>query len=390
MKRLLLIALSAALLLSSVGCSRAGEEMPPEETDPPVTENAPDAPEAAPAPAALRVADLVDILDALDLSEATLTYHSDIKTEDSYPADAAIRAEDYIEKLKAFAWVIYEPSAEQEPEADRFYQLSTSGAAITAFPGGHDSSRLLHLITNDGEGWFILPDIKSEQEQLVTQPSWMMTELFFQWYTEARSASLYSGSGTPLSAEELTWFEEYTTSTYTEYDPEFGGYHSGSTPISCFFTSQYDDVRELNFKEFLRYFPGDGDGTPHPVSDAEFEALKGVDGWPFEWVEKRDDMPVPIHKYPRSTVDAVLTKYAGITTADLLDTSGVAYLEEYDAFYNYTSDFGPGMFTPRYGEKNGSIVTLWRIPAYDGSTGMLKLEKVGEAWHILSHQSVES
>ena len=48
------------------------------------------------------------------------------------------------------------------------------------------------------------------------------------------------------------------------------------------------------------------------------------------------------------------------------------------------------MFTPRYGEKNGSIVTLWGIPAYDGSTGMLKLEKVGEAWHILSHQSVES
>ena len=388
MKRLLLIALSVTVLLSSVGCSRAGEEIPPEETDPPVTENAPDALEAAPSPAVLRVTDLVDILDTLDLSEATLAYHSDIKTEDSYPADAAIRAEDYIEKLKAFAWVIYEPSAEQEPEADRFYQLSTSGAAITAFPGGHDSSRLLHLITNDGEGWFILPDVKTEQEQLSTQPSWMMTELFFQWYTEARSASLYSGSGTPLSTEELEFFETYTEGSYMEYDPEFGGYHGGSTQISCFFTSQYDDVRELNFEEFLRYFPN-WDSSIF-ATDAEFEALKSVEAWPFDWVETRDDMPVPIHKYPRSTVDAVLTKYAGITTADLLDTSGVAYLEEYDAFYNYTSDFGPGMFTPRYGEKNGSIVTLWGIPAYDGSTGMLKLEKVDEAWHILSHRSVES
>ena len=136
----------------------------------------------------------------------------------------------------------------------------------------------------------------------------------------------------------------------------------------------------------MRYFPGDAD-NPAQTSDLEFEALKDVKDWPFTQVESYDKMPVPIHKYPRSRIDAVLTKYAGITTAEL-DTSGVDYLEEYDAFYTYTSDFGPGTFLPRYGEKHDDTIILWEEPAgYDGSAGMLTLQKSGENWHILSHQT---
>ena len=67
------------------------------------------------------------------------------------------------------------------------------------------------------------------------------------------------------------------------------------------------------------------------------------------------------------------------------------YIPETDCFYTFTSDFGPGTFYPRYGEKNGDIVTLWAAPAgYDGSTRMLTLQKSGENWHILSHNTVQN
>ena len=135
----------------------------------------------------------------------------------------------------------------------------------------------------------------------------------------------------------------------------------------------------------MRYFPGSGEASAQ-VEDAEFEALKQTEGWPYAAVESRDEMPVPIHRFPRSRVDAVLMQYAGITTADL-DTAGVTYLEEYDTFYTTTSDFGPGIFILRYGEKNGEIVTLWEDPAHNGSADVLTLRKDGDRWLILSHQS---
>lgn len=53
-------------------------------------------------------------------------------------------------------------------------------------------------------------------------------------------------------------------------------------------------MTELNFEEFMRYFPGNGSRT----SEAEFQALKGVEGWPFGWVETLADNPVPVHNIP--------------------------------------------------------------------------------------------
>ncbi len=39
--------------------------------------------------------------------------------------------------------------------------------------------------------------------------------------------------------------------------------------------------------------------------------------------------------------------------------AGTLYLEEYDAFYNFTSDFGPGAFICSGGEKQGGVIRLW-------------------------------
>ena len=181
-----------------------------------------------------------------------------------------------------------------------------------------------------------------------------------------------------LSAEEVEAFNQMFQPIL--YDKQ--GEPIGVNPWSCFFTSYYDDVRKLDFEEFMRYFPGDGS----PTSDAEFEALKTVKVWPFDWVETREDMPVPISNYPARLVNAVLKEYAGITAADL-DTSDVAYLSEYDAYYNYTSDFGPGMFTCTRGERKGDMVYLYE--ELDQSTDLLILQGQDGAYQVVSHQRLE-
>lgn len=138
---------------------------------------------------------------------------------------------------------------------------------------------------------------------------------------------------------------------------------------SCFFTSYYSDVRNMNFAEFLAYFPGDGS----TVDEEEFAVLKEHPDFLFYGeVSTLANMPVPVHKYPVRIIDLVLKEYAGITVDDL-DTSEVVYLAEYDAFYNHTSDAGGGMFYCTRGEIDGDIVRLYE--EFDYGTDMLTLKK---------------
>ena len=194
-----------------------------------------------------------------------------------------------------------------------------------------------------------------------------------------RSHQAGESGAEPLSAEELAWFNDWLEPIVQDKQ----GNDIGVNVRCCFLTSFYDDVTELNFEEFMRYFPGDGSRT----SEAEFESLREVDGWPFGWVESLEKMPVPVHNYSKRLVDLILGEYAGISTEDL-DTSAVAYLPEYDAYYNYTSDAGFGTFTCTQGEKDGDLVRL-----YDDSYGvkLLTLRQVGDsAYQIISHQLLES
>lgn len=91
-------------------------------------------------------------------------------------------------------------------------------------------------------------------------------------------------------------------------------------------------------------------------------------------------MPIPAHKYPARLVNLVLGEYAGISVEDL-DTSGVAYLSEYDVYYNYTSDFGLGMFACTRGEVIGDIVRLYED--LETGTEMLTLRKTKSQTHSL-------
>lgn len=160
--------------------------------------------------------------------------------------------------------------------------------------------------------------------------------------------------------------------------------------VSGFFTSYYDDVRELDFVEFLWYYPSE-----YGVGEEEFAALVELPGfyWGKEHFTENDlplvpqSLPVPTSRIPRSSVDDTLKKYAGITTANLKNTDNTLYLPEYDAYYVFTSDFGPGSFTCEGGRVEEDTALLWS-EEHEGFRKELTLQKEGEDWHIRSFLQV--
>ncbi len=150
-------------------------------------------------------------------------------------------------------------------------------------------------------------------------------------------------------------------------------------PLASFFQCYYDRPEDIDLAEFLRY----NSLTPAEVGSAEFNALKRHPEFSgmFPNVDTLSDMPLPVNKYPADEVDALLKEYAGITTDDLTADakSGIIYLERYDAYYNFTSDFAAGIFNCSSGEFDGDTVRL-----YDGHA-TLTLRKSGDKWLVYSH-----
>ena len=380
MKRMRFLAISMLLFLCVAGCGRAEKSPGEAGSDPVIGSEAPAEPSEA---AVLKLADLNETLDRLDLADVSLTYRRD--TEKTYGANEAIRAETYLERLKSFAWKEYVPSAERDEIAEYFYRLTSPDAVITAFLGGSGGNRPIQLITEQGEGWFVPFYPGAEQVDGLREETY---DIFASWYEEAETASQYGGTGTPLTPEELDWFEEYTQATWTEYDADWGGYIAGATEISCFFTSRYSDPRDMDAAEFLYYCPDQG--TLGVDDEKEWQLVQKKEDWRVgedHHLATIGEMPVPVHRLPRTYINEILTKYAGITVEEMHTDwfKESLYLPETDCFYTFTSDFGPGMFSPCYGERSGDTVTLWNEPARGGA---LVLRKNGENWHILSHNTV--
>lgn len=177
-----------------------------------------------------------------------------------------------------------------------------------------------------------------------------------------------------LTAEEIARVNEAFAGTYEKDGVLY------ATQVSCFFTSYYRRPEDLNLTEFLWYFtPGEG-----VTDEAEFQALKRAEGWHFGAEIEREDMPVPISKIRREDVDACLMKYAGITTADMAGNSPPIYLEEYDAYYVFTSDFGPGMFVCQSGVREDENTVRLTGPGSE-----LVLEQRNGTWYIVSRLPLE-
>ena len=199
----------------------------------------------------------------------------------------------------------------------------------------------------------------------------------FQAVVEISLTGQYSPRRT-LTQEELAAYNAVMDPAVRDESGDIVDFHI--QPFSYFFSSYYKNVRNLNFEEFIRYFPDSGQAT-----EAEFEALKKLDDWPFKRVARMEDMPVPIHRHTVSSINEVLTRWGGITTSDL-DTSGVCYLEEYDAYYTYTSDFNMFYFIAESGEQVGNYVYL-RKSVENGNIAALTLRLMPgtDEWQIVSH-----
>ena len=183
-----------------------------------------------------------------------------------------------------------------------------------------------------------------------------------------------------LSQQELDAYNAVTDCTVRDESGDITG--MDIHPASYFLTSYYGNVRDLNFAEFLRYFPQDGS-----ISDeAEFEALKNLEGWPFKHAESMEQMPVPIHKISAASVNEVLRAYGGITAADLSNTDGVFYLKDYDAYYTYTSDFGFSSFAAESGQQVENYVYLYgNLNDRNRSVLTLRLTPGTDGWQFVSY-----
>lgn len=159
----------------------------------------------------------------------------------------------------------------------------------------------------------------------------------------------------------------------------------GHFAVNGFFTSTYDDVRDLDLNNFLAYF---GECGEEDISEEEFAQLNAK--WEFR-VDSVEDFSLPIHRYPASAVEGVLKRFAGIALADLTDMqtpfSGYTYLEDTDAFYTTTSDYSPGYFRCTSGEiePDGDTALLYGSTAgFLSGEAVLKLVKNGDSWYIHS------
>jgi len=147
-------------------------------------------------------------------------------------------------------------------------------------------------------------------------------------------------------------------------------------PLGLFLMCWYSSPAEFDLTEFLRYFP-----DSQTVTDsAEFEALKAHQNWSWPKDATLDRMPVPIHRIPAEKVQNLLSKYMGVSIEDVTyhPSSDLIYLEEYDCYYNFTSDAGFGSFTCIGGDITGGTLTL------RGTDSILTLWLADDSWMIHS------
>lgn len=211
-----------------------------------------------------------------------------------------------------------------------------------------------------------------------------------------------NGGPVPLTEEEIGQVNSAFADLITTED----GVETAN-PLLCLLSCYYAAPAEIDLSAFLAYcFVTEevrAGQEPEPVGQAEFEALKRQTDW-LRTTETPEEMLVPVHRYPRAEVDAFLERYTGAVTADLTASwtwGRLVYVPEYDAYYNFTSDFGPGWFECAEGVREGDTVrltgksrTLNDVPPMGdrgrGVEAVLTLEEQSDgSWRFVSFLPVE-
>ena len=187
-----------------------------------------------------------------------------------------------------------------------------------------------------------------------------------------------TGCGNKLTKQEIVQANEAFAHTVVT------GNFAEASEISCFFTCYYSDPREIDLWKFLQYCPNHVRLT-YGDEQEFFDWLDATDGY-LEGVtwKSPEEYFVPVWRYSRESVSALLTKYAGITADDLNSWGKALYMEKYDSFYNCTSDYGPGRFECVGGEKDGEIIRFWSETDKEGMRAVLTVESVDGTYLIRS------
>ncbi len=189
-----------------------------------------------------------------------------------------------------------------------------------------------------------------------------------------------SSKAIPLTKEEISQCNDAFVSVITTET----GFEV--TEISCFFTSFYENAEDIHLADFLRYCPV-GEELEDMDSE-EYASFLAAEKEKNPNTESWEGAPVLVRRYSKEAVSAILKKYANITADDLANTDGVIFLEEYDAYYNMTSDFAPGSFQCVGGEKNGNTVHLWSATDENGMRTQLTLAVADGTYYIQSFQKI--
>jgi len=132
-------------------------------------------------------------------------------------------------------------------------------------------------------------------------------------------------------------------------------FYNEANPLSCFFTSYYIDIKNIDLNNFLRYCPY----REMPEELLEIKDLVNHENWPFGDSKTSLELPVLIHKYKKEKIQNMFTLYADIKLDELnkVGFEDLIYLESTDSYYNFTSDFAPGLFNCTDGiVEDGTII----------------------------------
>ncbi len=334
-----------------------------------------------PLPNVSKYLDVDDILRQLLLEtepeDLTLTFWVGTDHSVTIPGDGCVFADEHLKLIQSKQWVA--PTDPDKDTSGSLTVLETDRYTLSIY--AYDRC---HLVTQDVDLWFEPSPIT----YYLDRTSQSVVGALMEWYYETVTAMEHRGNGTPLTAEEITAWR-LTLDSETTWRDEKGEYlFTSPSAVSGFFRSDWSDPRDLDLGELLYYFGWPEGVTPVGYNDATEEEIDDV--WKASEEKSGRDLSymrdyLPCSKIPASVVDIVLEHYAGITLDDLHCDwrNEVLYLEKYDSFYSFASDFDPGSFYPEYGEREGDILTLW-------STGhVLRIQETPDGWKMLSHMPTE-
>lgn len=179
----------------------------------------------------------------------------------------------------------------------------------------------------------------------------------------------------PLTPEELARAAQVFNWAYSAEGME----DTAVLQSSCFVQITYDDVLELDLKEFLAYFAVDD----AQVTQAQYDALKQAG----MLSEGTDDEKQPLRRIPAAEVARTLRAYAGIGLEELTDfqtrRTELCYLEQYDAFF-LSGSRTPDGFNPDSGYVLGDEAVLRGSMGISGERRVMRLAREGEGWCIRS------